>query len=83
MPKLKDLNKRPLLSDTEIVTIFNLMYVFHIPYLDARACIKDEIAEKLISLWIDFEKKARQNNYEAKLTSDEVKKDDKGSMEKD
>ena len=60
MPKPKELNKRPPLSDTEVVIIFNLMYVFHIPYLDARACMKDGVAEKLISLWIDFEKKSRE-----------------------
>lgn len=80
MSKTKELNKRPSLSDTEIVTVFNLIYVFHMPYLDARSCLKDGVAEKLISLWIDFEKKARL----AATGSSNVKKEensDKGPVE--
>ena len=47
---MKDSKKRDPLSDNDIVNIFNLMYWFRIGYLDARACLRDGISEKLIQL---------------------------------
>ena len=58
--KSKEKSGRDPLNDTELITIFNLMYIFHMPYLDARACLRDGAAEKLVGLWIDFKKKAKE-----------------------